>query len=301
MGCGSSKGNYIAEPNTKLANKTKNVNESERQIMSSQDDVIAKFSSYRDNTSTIDNGKHQMIAIIEHYMPAHFPLVDSISDIDIKRCRASWTIITRKNNNQETSTLVKLVDTFYIDLCKKSQKFEKIFTNVKERASILTKALTFILSVNQKNEAMKKREYYELGILHRRLGISHWMFSVYISTLIQTIAEVLNSNASIEVMESWTRLCSYTLRFMLEAIIQIKDLRKLEYAANYSTELQDELVSRSEVKKYRKMTSVLSKEISHSRESSILEELSDTKKTLSKSSKSPSRSVKFLEKVEEQA
>jgi hypothetical protein len=86
------------------------------------------------------------------------------------------------------------------------------------------------------------------------------MFSMYMSTLIESISYILKEHSTMEVMESWIRLCSYSLKFLLEAVILPENVRKLEYAANFNTILEDELKRRDDIDVAMKMARTMSEQ-----------------------------------------
>jgi hemoglobin-like flavoprotein len=221
-------------------------------------------------------------------MPPEFPMIDCLTNEDIQRCKKSWYIISRIHEGDNASSmLVSLVDEFYHRLISRASKFKKIFSNVRERASILTKALNFILSTNQLPDMIRKTKYAEMGTLHRGMGVSHWMFSMYMTTLIETVSYILKNHASIEVMESWTRVCSYTLRFFLEAIIRKEHVRNLEYAANFNTTLEDELKRRQDVTTAMSMARTMSDQSERTTVSTVSSQLFNNMDTV-RENRSPS-------------
>jgi hemoglobin-like flavoprotein len=65
---------------------------------------------------------------------------------------------------------------------------------------------------------------YMLGKSHLQKAIRPWQYSVFVQTLLNTIASRLGNDATSEVMEAWVNLFAYVMQGMLPASIKGEDL-----------------------------------------------------------------------------
>jgi hypothetical protein len=67
----------------------------------------------------------------------------------------------------------------------------------------------------------ENRKYLALlGKIHGKMGIRPWMYSIFVQTLLNTIASRLGPKASPEVMSSWVNLFAYVMKYMMPLAIK---------------------------------------------------------------------------------
>ena len=120
--------------------------------------------------------------------------------------------------------------------------------------------------------------------IHQELNIPNWQFSVYCETLIETIAYVLGAKSTLNVMEAWIRVFSCKLRKLLNNVILVSHVRKLEFAANYDQSLIEQLKNREAIDDASKISKFMS--------------LSSSEKCLSNANAAVAVDVDFSEEVD---
>lgn len=195
--------------------------------------------------------------IIAYLTPPTFPIICYLSKHDVEVAIDSWNYITQGGTGAKTM-IVEFTDEFYFRLFKKHTKMRDVFSRYHNKVDVLMKAISFILH-SHTNGSVQSRKLVELGKMHRRMNISGWMFSAYITNLLEVMDNILKDKATSEVMGSWIRICSYKLRRFLTAFIETdNDTSLLEYAVNTTNAIQNIIQERDAIDKAENMARKIS-------------------------------------------
>eukprot|EP01041_Mallomonas_annulata_P013065 gene13065-27577_t len=184
---------------------------------------------------------------VAHFTPSTFPLMPTISPKATMCCRESWTKILAKNFTDENGTVTAGLTLFYnrfyetLDKYDGNKDFESILTQnckgsnkIAAKANVLIKIITYVLKIEEASPKMEAM-LHQLGKRHDRMQIRPWQYATYIQTVLLTIAERLESDATYSVMESWVNLFAYVFKFMLPSAIR-NAVHKSEFHFECSTE-----------------------------------------------------------------
>jgi hemoglobin-like flavoprotein len=169
---------------------------------------------------------------IAHFTPASFPLVPVVSRQVNKLCTASWNTLVDQEFEGEGGTVVSGITIFYHEFYKRLAIFDNkgMFEAVLSRHSgsankvavkgaILVRIIKFVLSIVEDSEETQL-SLYVLGKSHQQKQIRPWQYSVFVETLLNTLASQLGCAASADVMYAWVNLFAYVLQSMLPPAIE---------------------------------------------------------------------------------
>jgi hemoglobin-like flavoprotein len=160
---------------------------------------------------------------IQHYIPATFPITVIVTFSDIINCRRSYNKIIKEGKH----TL--LIDLFYNNLFEVNPCFKKYFTNMRDKASIASNALSFIIDCSLVGKAREAR-IKSVCARHRQIGLPFWYYSQYLTCLLRSILCILEDKLTEELSQSWVNVFNKALHEFLEGLIQSdKDIPKLQY------------------------------------------------------------------------
>jgi hemoglobin-like flavoprotein len=169
---------------------------------------------------------------IAHFTPASFPLVPVINRQVNKLCTASWNTLVDQEFQGEGGTLVSGITIFYHEFYKRlaifdsKGMFEAVLTRhsgsankVAAKGAILVRIIKFVLSITEDSEETQL-SLYVLGKSHQQKHIRPWQYSVFVETLLNTLAFQLGCAASADVMYAWVNLFAYVMKLMLPPAIE---------------------------------------------------------------------------------
>jgi len=177
--------------------------------------------------------------IVQHFMPASFPLNSILTPYHLKKVKSSWMLL--KSGSCEgfsagtggRSGLVFFFDEFYLRLFQRSKKFRAYFgADLKKRGEILLRIIQFVTSLDISDKDKIESQINILGRAHAKRNIRPWMYSVFVETLIETIMYCLGEDGSFEVSLSWTFTFSFTMEILLRHALKGK-LLDSEFSTNY--------------------------------------------------------------------
>ncbi|CAM9101187.1 unnamed protein product [Chrysoparadoxa australica] len=190
--------------------------------------------------------------IVEHYMPPTFPITVNIDEKMMELCRSSWALILSgkaegmKNSMQEGKDgIVLFYDEFFYRLFKRARVFLDVFPDIAKRGEVLMKALGFLLRLSGDNSVIENTKLYYLGRSHRyKPTVRPWMFSVYMTTCLETLMYWLGTDADAQVGKCWTSICSYALIRLLRAYLKERVIHN-EYYQNYEIHAVSKIMEQS--------------------------------------------------------
>ena len=192
---------------------------------------------------------------ISHYMPPHFPFVQSINQADIDKFASLWEIIYNDRTLRPggVSMLSDMFEIFYAKLFERSDKFQVFFgTNHQERCRILSRQMIFFTTVKLDDNI--NQVFQDLGKLHQQLGISNWMYSMFVEVLLETLYAILGAEAEITKMKSATKVLSFCLFKLLEHTLLPTTVRPLEMNINFRDNKIEDIIERLEMKETMELT-----------------------------------------------
>lgn len=248
--------------NINLRNNAKKENEKQRQSMNTDGVNIASGKTDEGGYNTIKEYSEKLRhdVAVSHYMPPTFAIIDFVTEEDLIICSNSWDWIIQKgqNNNQR---IVTFTDEFYYRLFKKHKKLGNIFNSFHDKAGVLLKAATFLLQ-NHRYGEVANLKFAELGRMHRKMNLSGWMFSAYITNFLEIIEYILCEQADERTMEAWVRVSAYGVRKLLQNFVVLKETSVLEYAVNVNSKLQTLFKEREEEERAKNVSFRISEKAS---------------------------------------
>lgn len=167
-----------------------------------------------------------MARLLEHYQPCEFPIVPVLNEDTQTLIRASWTqIINTKYQTSDVffgdvSGMAFFYNTFFDQLFMRYQDFETIFSNVKARATVIGKVMSFCMSINIKELDIATTRLKHLGYMHHAIVHHPFLFGIYATTLHSTIKACLGDNATPSVMRAWLHTLAWILRAMMPSYLE---------------------------------------------------------------------------------
>jgi hemoglobin-like flavoprotein len=169
---------------------------------------------------------------IAHFTPSSFPLVPVINRQVNKLCTTSWNILVDQEFEGEGGTLISGITIFYNEFYKRLAVFDNkgMFEAVLSRhsgsankvavkGSILVRIIKYVLAIIEDCEDTQL-SLFVLGKSHRQKQIRPWQYSVFIETLLNTLANQLGVCATADVMYAWVNLFAYVLKLMLPPALE---------------------------------------------------------------------------------
>jgi hemoglobin-like flavoprotein len=169
---------------------------------------------------------------VAHFTPSSFPLVPLISRQVNKLCSTSWNILVEQEFEGEGGTVVSGITMFYNEFYKRLAVFDNkgMFEAVLSRhsgsankiavkGSILVRIIKYVLAITEDSEETQLA-LFVLGKSHRQKHIRPWQYSVFIETLLNTLAHQLGIHATADVMYAWVNLFAFVLKLMLPPALE---------------------------------------------------------------------------------
>jgi hemoglobin-like flavoprotein len=201
-------------------------------------------------------GKKYAISLdvqVAHYTPSIFPLVPVINEANNRLCLDSWKLICSKKETTESGVELNGITLFYNDfyerlnLVDENKKIESVLSahstglnKIAEKGAIIIRIINYVLSI-KKNDEQTQFRLYNLGKAHTKRAIRPYMYSVFVQTLLYTIANQLGLYATHEVMEAWVNVFSFIMKSMLPPAIKGQTL-DTEICINTKTEFSSDAV-----------------------------------------------------------
>lgn len=167
-----------------------------------------------------------MARLLEHYQPCEFPIVPVLNEDTQTLIRASWNqIINTKYQTSDVffgdvSGMTFFYNTFFDQLFMRYQDFETIFSNVKARATVIGKVMSFCMSISIKELDIATTRLKHLGYMHHSIVHHPFLFGIYATTLHSTIKACLGENATPSVMRAWLHTLAWILRAMMPSYLE---------------------------------------------------------------------------------
>lgn len=165
------------------------------------------------------------MAIVSHYMPPVLPIEATMDGTMMPLVNKTWQLIVAgtadgMRRHQNKSGIVLFYDEFFFRLFKRARVFLEVFPEPAKRGEVLMKALGMLIRIEGKNSKQENQMLFYLGRGHRyKSALRPWMFSVYMTTCLETLMFWLGTDADLEVGNAWTCLTSYVLKRMLIAYL----------------------------------------------------------------------------------
>ena len=191
------------------------------------DDSKANFA----NNDNLGYGKISHETAVSHYTPSFFPLIPVVNKNTMKLCQESWKLII-KDEVKDGFTLsgITLFYTEFYDLLEKfdsSGRFEAVLSmhsvgvnKIAAKGQILVRIMHYVLSIDIDHPNELQYSLYMLGKSHSHKQIRPWQYSIFVQTMINTLASRLGSNATHDVMSAWVNLFAFVMKTMLPPAIK---------------------------------------------------------------------------------
>jgi len=190
---------------------------------------------------------------VAHYTPSIFPLVPIVNAQNNQLCVDAWKLICAKREVTESGVELTGITLFYNDfyerlqLVDENRKIESVLSahshgtnKIAEKGAIIIRIINYALSIRANDEETQFR-LYNLGKAHTKRAIRPYMYSVFVQTLLYTIANQLGLYATHEVMEAWVNVFSFIMKSMLPPAIRGQTL-ETEICINTKTEFSSDNV-----------------------------------------------------------
>ena len=145
---------------------------------------------------------------VAHYTPTIFPLVPIISPRTNQLCADSWKLICSNREISENGVELSGITLFYNDFYERLTTYDenkKIegtlaahtagINKIAEKGAIIIRIINYVLSIHENDEITQFR-LYALGKAHAYRKIRPYMYSIFVQTLLYTIAAQLGTHAS---------------------------------------------------------------------------------------------------------
>jgi len=188
---------------------------------------------------------------VAHYTPSIFPLVPIINSQINRLCVDSWKLIYSKKEKTDSGVELTGITLFYNDfyerlkLVDENRKIESVLSahstglnKIAEKGAIIIRIINYVLSIN-KNDEQTQFRLYNLGKAHTKRAIQPYMYSIFVQTLLYTIANQLGVYATHEVMEAWVNVFSFIMKSMLPLAIKGQTL-ETEIGINTKSEFSSD-------------------------------------------------------------
>ena len=169
---------------------------------------------------------------VAHYTPSIFPLVPIITPRVHQLCNTSWKRIVDRQETTDSGVQLAGITLFYNDfyerlkLVDENGKIESVLSahstgtnKIAEKGAIIVRIIHYALSIRDNDETTQLR-LFNLGRAHAQRAIRPYMYSVFVQTLLYTLANQLGLEATHEVMEAWVNVFSFIMRSMLPPAIR---------------------------------------------------------------------------------
>jgi hemoglobin-like flavoprotein len=170
--------------------------------------------------------------MVAHFTPSSFPLIPTVNKTTSLLCAASWAIIEGENVQinefHQISGMSAYYNEFYerLEMHDSSGKFDAVLSrhskddnNISAKGAIILRIVKFVVRLDAASP-QNDMILYMLGKSHLQKAIRPWQYSIFVQTLLNTIASRLGTNATSEVMEAWVNLFAYVMQGMLPPAIK---------------------------------------------------------------------------------
>ena len=207
----------------------------------------------------------QLELAVAHYMPATFPLVPVVNKSVLVVCKQSWNVLMAQNDPESNLIGITMFYTEFYELLDKfdsTGRFDAVLTRnttgmnkIAAKGAILLRIIQFVLSLDVENGKQTNYSLHMLGKSHSHKQIRPWQYSVFIQTLLNTIALRLGAGATHEVMCAWVNVFAFVMKSMLPPAIK-GQVVETELSANVATTMNEDsakqLEAVEEVRQLRK-------------------------------------------------
>jgi len=190
---------------------------------------------------------------VAHYTPSIFPLIPVINSNINKLCVQSWKIICNKKETLEAGIEVTGITLFYNDFYERlhtmdeNKKIESVLSahstgtnKIAEKGAIIIRIINYALSITKNDEETQFR-LFNLGKAHAKRNIRPYMYSIFVQTMLYTIANQLGLDATHEVMEAWVNVFAFIMKSMMPLAIKDQTI-DTEVCINTKTEFSSDAI-----------------------------------------------------------
>ena len=169
---------------------------------------------------------------VAHFMPTSFPLLPVVSERFSSLAAESWRLLAETEVVDEHGAKISGLTAFYTEFYRRlaavdtKGHFESILVKfssgqnkIAAKGAILVRIIKFAIRTDFSSKEAD-HALYLLGRSHNKMRIRPWMYSVFVTNLLLTIADRLGSKATNQVMEAWVHLFAHTMRSMLPIAIR---------------------------------------------------------------------------------
>ena len=169
---------------------------------------------------------------VAHFMPTSFPLLPVVSERFSSLAAESWRLLAETEVVDENGVKISGLTAFYTEFYRRlaavdtKGRFESILVKfssgqnkIAAKGAILVRIIKFAIRTDFSSKEAD-HALYLLGRSHNKMRIRPWMYSVFVTNLLLTIADRLGSKATNQVMEAWVHLFAHTMRSMLPIAIR---------------------------------------------------------------------------------
>lgn len=187
---------------------------------------------------------------VAHFTPSTFPLLPIINRNTDRLLETSWhQLLENGNEMDEYGTEVSGVTLFYnefydrLDRVDSNGVFEAVLSRhaagnsqskIAAKGTILIRMVSFALTIARDID-QSQLTLYMVGKSHAQKEVRPWQYSIFVQTLLQTIASRLGSKATNDVMEAWVHIFAFILRSVLPPAIENQTV-ETELNVNTSSE-----------------------------------------------------------------
>lgn len=202
---------------------------------------------------------------VAHFTPSSFPMVPIITPRSARICAETWKLICAAVKQEDGSTQSGIT-IFYNDFYERlamfdsSGRFDAVLSRntsgqnkIAAKGAIIVRIVQFLLQIEEDSEKVQL-SLFMLGKSHAQKGIRPWQYSIFVQTLLISVASCLGRHATNDVMESWVNLFAFVMRSMLPEAIK-GQVVVTEMNINTTSVVGDERIHREllEVEEMREM------------------------------------------------
>lgn len=202
---------------------------------------------------------------VAHFTPSSFPMVPIITHRSARICAETWKLIC-SSGREEDGSAQSGITIFYNDFYERlamfdsSGRFDAVLSRntsgqnkIAAKGAIIVRIVQFLLQIEEDSEKVQLM-LFMLGKSHAQKGIRPWQYSIFVQTLLLSVAHCLGRHATNDVMECWVNLFAFVMRSMLPEAIR-GQVVVTEMNINTSTVVGDERIHQEllEVEEMREM------------------------------------------------
>jgi hemoglobin-like flavoprotein len=169
---------------------------------------------------------------VAHFTPSSFPLIPTVNKTTSHLCAASWAIIEGQSIKINDYDMISGMAAYYSEFYDRLEQFDstgkfdavlsrnsKAEDQISAKGAIILRIVKFVVRLDPESP-QNEMVLYMLGKSHLQKAIRPWQYSIFVQTLLNTIASRLGTDATSEVMEAWVNLFAYVMQGMLPAAIK---------------------------------------------------------------------------------